>query len=442
MNDTRMPSVSSRSSARNVALALVLCAASAHAQEGRVKQLSSPEPPPVVREIVFVGNETTQERTMLREMPIKVGDRADIDRIEESRQGVQDLGLFRSVDADIEPVDGGVRLIITVKEKFYILPLPRADASSDGGYGYGAQLRWNNLWGLNHSFNPYFERRQPSEGEDDPEERGVQTRTQLRYSAPFIFDTKYGAALSAGYFKTPYLAPVRYDSVDTFFSVALLRKISEGKSSQGWTAQAGLHWSEEVNSGQSPVPDRGHALSLSTGLSYRDLHFNVYSDEGVAYGFDVQNATEAVVSDYAFTRYSASAAWFLPVGTTPHQNLNFLVEASARHDGSGEAFDDSYAIGGVETARGFEPETAKGDAYYAASIEFLRPVLRKSIRGLVVVDVANAFDEPGDVNFDKAYVSAGVGLRIRFQAFVAFDLELGIAWPVNGGGPRLFATKV
>jgi len=395
-----------------------------------------------VREIVFRGNETTQPRTMLREMSLKVGDRADIDRIEESRQGVQDLGLFRSVDAETEPVDGGVRLVITVKEKFYILPLPRADVSSDGGYGYGAQLRWNNVWGLNHSFNPYFERRQPSEGEDDPEKRGVQTRAQLRYYAPFIFDTKYGAALGAAYFKTPYLTPVRYDSLDTYAGATLLRKISEGKGSQGWTASVGVSWNEETNSGSAPVADRGHALSLSTGLTYRDLHFNVYSDQGVAYGFDVQNATEAFVSDYDFTRYSASAAWYVPVGKTPHQNVNVLIEGSARHDGRGDAFDNAYAIGGVETARGFEPETAKGDAYYAASIEYLRPLFRKSIRGLVVIDAANAFEEPGDANLDKIYVSAGVGVRIRFQAFVAFELELGIAWPVNGGGPRLFASKV
>ena len=69
-------------------------------------------------------------------------------------------------------------------------------------------------------------------------------------------------------------------------------------------------------------------------------------------------------------------------------------------------------------------------------------IRRAGACALVVLDAANAFEEPGDVNFDKVYVSAGVGVRVRFQAFVAFDFELGIAWPVNGGGPRLFASKV
>lgn len=440
MRDTRMPSASSRSTALSAALVVLLClATTARAQE----PLSPPGPLPAVREIEFRGNDTTQPRTMLREMPIKVGDPADPRVIEQSRQGVQDLGLFRSVTVREEPAgDDGVRLVFTVKEKYFILPLPRVDYSSDGGYGYGAQLRWDNVWGLNHTFTPYFERRQPSEGDEDPEKRGVMTRGQLRYFAPFIFDTKFSAAFAAGYFKTPYLEPVVYDSVDTFVAATLLRKISGGLGSQGWTVSTGLGWSEEVNSGPMAVADRGHALSASAGLGYRDLHFNVYSDEGFSWGVDVQNATEAVVSDYAFTRYSGRAAWYLPVGTTPHQNVNFLVEAAALHDGTGDAFDDAFMIGGVETLRGFEPETAKGDAYYAASIEYLRPVVRNSIRALVVLDAANAFDEPGDVNFDKVYVSAGIGVRLRIQAFVSFDVELGIAWPVNGGGPRLFATKV
>ena len=64
------------------------------------------------------------------------------------------------------------------------------------------QLVWNNVWGLNHTFRPYFERRQPSEGEDDPEKRGLTTRGQLRYSAPFVLG-KFGLDAAAGYFKTP-----------------------------------------------------------------------------------------------------------------------------------------------------------------------------------------------------------------------------------------------
>ncbi len=429
-----MPTASSRWSGckglRRAILALVICAAgSAHAQDTL----------PVIRDIAFRGNHVTQPRVMLREITVKVGDPADAAQIERSRQGVQDLGLFRSVSVRQEPAAGGVRVVFVVKEKFYILPLPRGDASSDGGYAYGAQLRWNNVWGLNHTFTPYFERRQPSEGSADPEKRGVETRWQLRYSAPFVLDTPYSAGLAVAYFKTPYLEPVQYEATQSLVSLGLSRKLTERQRSQGWTVGSALTWEDESHSGPLAPPDKGHAVSLSASARYRQLHFNVYSDEGVAYGFGAASATEAVLSDYDFTSWGLNYARYLSVGSTPHQNLNLLLNLGARHDGAGG---EAFAIGGAETVRGFEPETAKGDAYYLASIEYLRPVFRNSIRVLAVVDAANAFPEAADVNFDRAYVSAGLGVRVRVQAFVALDLEIGVAWPVNGGGPRLFASKV
>lgn len=445
MRATRTPTASSRLSAPSRWLAaLALCAAAgAHADDATAPATAS-VPAPVIREIEFRGNEVTRPVVMLREMSLHVGDRADPAEVEHSRQGVQDLGLFRSVHADTEPVDGGVRLVIRVKEKLYILPLPRADANSDGGYGYGVQMTWNNVWGLNHTFRPYYERRQPSEGDNDPEKRGVQHRSQLRYSAPFLFG-EYGLDASAGYFRTPYLEPLEYEQTATFVSVALTRKLTEGRTSQGWTIYGGPAWNNEVHKGAQKPTDplqvaRGHATSLTAGANYRDLRFNVYSDDGVSYGGFLQGAAEGVASDYDFTQWGGSYYRYLNVGEVPHQNLNFLFDVLARHDG--EYGGDYVSVGGAETLRGFEPETAKGDAFYVASVEYLRPVIRNSIRWVAVIDAGNAFPEPGDAHLRKAFVSAGLGVRVRIQAFVALDLEIGIAWPLNGGEPRLFASKV
>jgi hemolysin activation/secretion protein len=433
-----MPTASSPWSASRRALVAALLCAAAGAQ--------AQDPPPVIREIVFRGNEVTRPVTMLREMPLRVGDPADPAAIERSRQGVQDLGLFRSVHADLEPVEGGARLVIKVKEKLYLLPFPRADANSDGGYGYGVQLTWNNVWGLNHTFRPYFERRQPGEGDADPETRGILTRSQLRYTAPFVWG-KFGMDATAGYLKTPYLTPLRYEQTATLLSLALTRKFSDGQTSQGWTGYAGLAWNNEDHSGpQVPTdPDEvalGHSLALGAGAAYRNLHFNVYSDEGVTWGFGVQSATKDVASEYDFTTWSGYYYRYFDVGDTPHQNLNLQLDVQSRHDGRYGG--DFYAVGGTSTARGFEPETAKGDAIYVASIEYLRPVFRNSIRLLAVIDATNAFVEPADAHFDKVYVSAGLGVRVRIQAFVALDLELGVAWPLNsdGGGARVFASKL
>ena len=422
------------------AWALMLCAwlpAGALAQD----------PLPVIREIVFAGNEVTQPKIMLREMVIKPGDAADPGLIERSRQGVQDLGLFRSVGVAQEMVEGGVRLVFTVKERFYILPLPSASANSDGDYSYGFRVQWYNVWGLNHSLVSYYQKRQLAQGDADPVKSGVQTRYHLRYSAPLIADSPYSLNLGLGREVTPYLQPRVYDSIGDFASVGLSRKLSDRANSQGWEISGGLNWNRQHTSGPDAQPDQGRQTGLSAGLSYRDLRDNLYSNEGVAYGFSAGTASRDVLSDYASTSWNANYANYLHVGELPHQSLNLFASTASRYGGPPGA-EPGYSLGGVGNLRGFEPETVKGDSYYVLSAEFLRPVFRNSIRVLAVldagsmVDSSNVVDQPGDENIGKVLVSAGVGVRIRVQAFVNLELELGIAWPLDGGDYRIFASKI
>ncbi len=402
---------------------------------------------PVIREISFEGNDTTQPKTMLREMVIQSGDPADPVAIERSRQGVQDLGLFRSVRVRQEPVEGGVRLVFTVKEKYYILPLPSASANSDGGYSYGFRTRWYNIWGLNHSLLAYYQKRQSSEGTADPVKTGVQTRYQLRYSAPFIADSPFSLNLALGRGITPYVKPLVYDSIMDFASVSLSRKLSERVDSQGWEISAGMDWERQHSAGPDAPPDQGRATSLSAGLSYRDLRDHLYSYEGIAYGFSAGTASRDVLSDYTSTDWSANFADYLQVGETPHQTLNLFI-SGAGSQGGAPGREAAYSLGGVDSLRGYEPETVKGDSYYLFSAEFLRPVLRNSIRALAVVDAGTMVeeggpaDQPGSEHIGNVLVSAGAGMRIRVQAFVNLEFEIGVAWPLNGGAPRFFASKI
>ena len=402
---------------------------------------------PIIREIVFAGNETTQPSVMLREMVVHVGDPVDSVRVERSRQGVQDLGLFRSVGVAQERVEGGVRLVFTVKEKFYILPLPSASANSDGDYSYGFRVQWYNVWGLNHSLVTYYQKRQLSQGAADPVKSGVQTRYHLRYSAPLIAGSRNSLNLALGREVTPYLQPRVYDSIGDFASVGLSRKLSDRVDSQGWELSGGLNWNRQQTSGPDAQPDQGRQTGLSAGLSYRDLHDKLYSDEGVAYGFSIGSASRDVLSDYASTGWNANYANYLHMGEMPHQSLNLFASTASYHGGPPGA-EPGYSLGGVGNLRGFEPETVKGDSYYVLSAEFLRPVFRNSIRALAVLDVgsmvdsSNVVNQPGDENIGKVLVSAGVGVRIRVQAFVNLELELGIAWPLDGGGYRIFASKI
>jgi len=105
-----------------------------------------------ISEIRFLGNDTTRPEIMLQEMLVRVGEPVDPARIEQSRQAIMDLELFKSVKAELLAAPPGPVLQITVDEKIYFLPIPKLNRSDDG-VGYGAQLRFDNLAGLNQKLN-------------------------------------------------------------------------------------------------------------------------------------------------------------------------------------------------------------------------------------------------------------------------------------------------
>ena len=164
-------------------IGLLICAQASTA----AAQVPESEPMPRIVEIRLSGNEKTRDKVILRELDLAPGDPADPAAIENGRQAVLDLGLFRTVVATTQPVPGGVVLNIAMREKYHLLVLPRVDASSDRDVSYGAQLRWANVWGLNHRLNLTVE------SGDFPEERDrrEEDSARLSYRAPYLFDTPY-----------------------------------------------------------------------------------------------------------------------------------------------------------------------------------------------------------------------------------------------------------
>src|SRR6185369_17650377 len=104
------------------------------------------------------------------------------------------------------PVPGGVRLRISLEEKYFLIPAPRADANSDGKYAYGVQLRWYNVFGLNHTMKITWKKANRQEAG-----RGTGSEFDTSYSAPFLFDSDYGLDVSYSHTSEPVeVAPLPY----------------------------------------------------------------------------------------------------------------------------------------------------------------------------------------------------------------------------------------
>ena len=396
-------------------------------------------PPPLVRAITFEGNEVTRPEVMLREIVIRPGDPADPAAIERSRQGIQDLGLFRSVTVRQAPADGGVVVTFVVEEKWYILPIPRFDANSEGEDAYGLSLRWYNVAGLNHTLRGNWTRR-----DEAKLNKGESTSYSVGYFMPFVLESPYGLGVALGHSETPITDFNGY--VESFDSggLSLTRSFGTGPASQGWSAGLSLGWSRQQTDGPAGTPaPYGESTTLGLSARYRDLRYNLYSEEGVAYGASAAGATEGAGSDYSFGRVAGEYLRSLRVGTSPHQQVNLFASAGSYHGGPTEytTYDGVFGLGGASVLRAYPGDFVVGDFYYHVGAEYLRPLFADWLRVLVVAEAGNAFEDASGAN-SRVYGSIGIGLRLRLTFLVNVDIEAGLAWPLDGGDQRFFASKV
>jgi outer membrane protein assembly factor BamA len=135
-----------------------------------------------VESVELLGNEKTRNSIILREMTFSVGDSMTFEmlekEVERSRRNIFNTNLFVYCKANFDIVNGYAQVIIEVKERLYLLPLPilyLADRSfNEWWYNrnhdlkrviYGVQLNHSNLTGNGDQlklktyggFIPYFE---------------------------------------------------------------------------------------------------------------------------------------------------------------------------------------------------------------------------------------------------------------------------------------------
>ena len=401
-----------------------------------VAEAAESEPWPQIVEIRLTGNEKTREKVILRELDLAPGDPADPAAIEAGRQAVQDLGLFREVEATTHAVPGGVVLELSMREKYHLLVLPRIDASSDRDYSYGAQLRWSNVWGLNHRLNLVVETGEFPEERDRREE----TSARVSYRAPYIFDSPYELSAHAERLErvTPVIDPVtnevtddEFDETFDHFEIALARDLRQGRPRSGWILGGGLFWRRQDTEGALAPPPDGQALALIGTADYDAMRFHLHSETGRRFNARIEAAAEGLGSDYDFTRSTANYFQSSALGSTPHQTVHLLGSAGLLTGGTGSR--NEFSLGGSGRMRGYDSDFLEGDYYYYGSLEYLRPIKWDWLRLMAFVEVGGTGDDREELRDGSPYADIGLGVRIRLTWFVDVEIELGWAYPLRGG---------
>ncbi|UNK49831.1 BamA/TamA family outer membrane protein [Lysobacter sp. S4-A87] len=398
---------------------------------------------PRIAEIRLVGNEKTQDKVILRELGLAPGDAADPVAIDNGRQAVQDLGLFREVKAATSAIAGGVMLEVTVREKYHLLVLPRIDASSDSDYSYGANLRWSNVWGLNHRMNVTVEKGEFPNERDRLEE----TSARMSYRAPYVFDTPYElrARLERRERVTPIIDPATnlvtdesFDETFDQFEIAMARDFRRERPRSGWILGGGAFWQRQSTDGELAPPSDGQALAAVGTADYDNLRYHLYSETGRRFNARLEVASEGLGSDYDYTRTTASYFQSHAMGDVPHQTLQLLGSAGVLTGGTGSR--NEFSLGGSGQMRGYDSDFLEGNYYYYGSLEYLRPVKWDWLRLLAFVEVGGSGDDREGLRDGSPYADIGVGVRIRLSWFVGVEIELGWAYPLRGGeGANFFA---
>ena len=395
--------------------------------------------PPTVTRIDVVGNEVTQARVILRELDVRVGQPLTDRALDNSRQAVQDLGLFRAVRIEQTPDGDGVALTVHVREKRYLLPIPRLDGNSDGDYSYGAQVRWSNVFGLNHRMVAYVEQGEIESEQDRDRERSA----RISYGAPYLFDSAYSLGLFLDH--TEQQSNDRDDNPfdETFNRVQVLatRDFRTTRPRRGWILGGGVYWQEQSARGEFAPPDDGMATAAVATADFANLRFNLYSQTGQTFSARAEAASDSFGSDYSYERLDLSFRDFRRVGTREHQTVHLLAAGGILSGGPRSR--NTYSLGGSSRMRGYDRDAIEGDTFWYLSGEYLRPLRWDWLRLLANVEIGGARRNVfGERNRD-AYASIGLGLRARITWFVDIELEAGIAVPlVDGDGPRFFASTL
>lgn len=397
---------------------------------------SPPASSKLLRQIAFEGNRVTQPRTMLRELPFKQGDAVTLDLLERGRQAIQDLGLFKAVQVrEVAEADGSITAIYTVSERWYLLPYPRVDANADGEYAYGAQLSWNNLWGLNHTLRASALQRETARLGSS----GKEMLYSASYFAPQVFDTRWSLGAAGSYTERPFEDPQLGFYNEQISSVQLMaqRALSAGPPSQGWSIGAGVLATQQRT--DSGIGEYGEAAGPVVTAGYRDVRLNIYSEEGITFGGRLDGAMDGFAADYDFARLTVGGIRYLPFGV-PHQTLHLIAETGLGWKGPDNL--RNFSLGGSGSLRGYQRSFEEGNAFYRVAGEWARPIFKPWLRTVVIAEVGNVYRHPNEIDLGAARSSIGFGLRLRLLTFVNLEVEAGIALPLEGGAARFFAGRV
>lgn len=394
--------------------------------------------PPRIIAIRFVGNKITKSSILRQQMWIHVGDPVNARLIARSRQAILNLDLFQSVRTRLRAVAGGDVLTVIVRERYYILPIPRLSRDANGDISYGGELRWDNISGLDESLDIVYETTHTFNG-------STVRSGSVSYSYPRIVGTPYSVSanfsrdVSPDNFVVNGPGEAYYDYQSTAAAFTVSRFLATNEPSAGW--QVGLGMSAQQTeysllSGTPPYYANLRRVDVTGFIGYSRVHNHIYSRSGQAFGYNWAVGLRALGSQHNQSESRFFYEAYLPMGA-PRRELDLRLELGL----SNGYHNNVYFLGGADTLRGYAYDSLAGKAVVLGNIQYLAPLFgSKPWRWAIFSDVGNAYASDSAIDLRHLAVDVGFGLRYTLNAFVHVTLRLDYGYALTTGHRKLYGA--
>ena len=391
-----------------------------------------------INRILILGNTTTRERVIRRELmvyPFEVFNRS---RLILSQQRIFNLTFFE--DVQIEPVfstkPGMLDLNLIVKEKF--------TGQFNIAVGYSALDRVTGIIGVGHpnlfgrghqvNFNWEFGK--------------IKQNFQFSFTEPWLFDTP----TSAG-FDVYFLDRDRYTYTEKRVggSVRIARPVPGVAFTKAYTTfkseEVDLEYDDQSNYLSLYYPE-GKRLTNSVTLSMirdsRDNYF--FATSGSRSEFTSKLAGTILGGDVAFLKTVAKTSWYsstigkfalmiyLEGGHLNPLGGNTTVPLYERFEMGGTWLNPLRGYPDRSIGSSYEGGTIGGRALVKTSIELRYPIVENQVFGHAFFDAGNSWENVVDIDLNSLYRGFGAGVKLQVPGMGLIGLDMGYGLDRTDGG--------
>ena len=367
-----------------------------------------------IEAVNFVGNDSTQDYVIRREINTKPGTVFNRLELEKDLRRVFNLGFFSEVTPDIQPgsAPGKVIMILNIKET-------RTNTFNFGG-GFGEKEGWfgfidasmNNLLGT-------------GQGIMVRGQSGSQMSTyQFRYTNPWFWPDKLGARTSL--------------SLRRWYTIGQdIYQNNQNEVTNGWSVSIGKTYKDYYNTtytlGSERVDPYGGSsfeayLSDTIGVSFaydtRDVWMN--PSKGVLYNLAFKEGLKHADSgNTGFFKTSLDGNVFYPL-TKEERSPQVLALHMGLGMGFGDVpFSELFWAGGPNTIRGYGPSDYRtGNRRFIGNIEY-RLTFSDTFQGVFFFDYGDAWNA-GFIETQRFISGWGPGVRMN-TPLGPIRLDYGVA---------------